>query len=44
MTMGAFSLNYIKFLHNNVSQQFNPFKLYLYPNINLPQYRGKINK
>ena len=41
MTMDTFSLNYLMFLYDNVYKQFNPSKLYPYPNINLPKHAGK---
>jgi hypothetical protein len=44
ITMDAFSLNYLKFLYDNIYQQFGTLKIYPYPNINLPKHAGKVIK
>uniref|UniRef100_UPI0030018C9B LAGLIDADG endonuclease n=1 Tax=Cubamyces menziesii TaxID=2136021 RepID=UPI0030018C9B len=41
MTMDVYSLNYLNHLNYNIYSQFTDTKLYAYPNINLPQHKGK---
>ena len=41
MTMDVYSLNYLNHLNYNIYSQFTDTKLYPYPNINLPQHKGK---
>jgi hypothetical protein len=41
MTMDVYSLNYLNHLNYNIYRQLTDIKLYGYPNINLPQHKGK---
>lgn len=41
MTMDVYSLNYLHHLNDNIYSQFTNTKFYAYPNILLPQHRGK---
>nr|YP_009493145.1 LAGLIDADG endonuclease [Ganoderma leucocontextum]AWJ63940.1 LAGLIDADG endonuclease [Ganoderma leucocontextum]WVH38034.1 LAGLIDADG endonuclease [Ganoderma leucocontextum] len=41
MTMDIYSLNYIHHLIENIYSQFTKTKIYAYPNILLPQHKGK---
>ncbi len=42
MTMSAKSYNYMLHLYSKVYAQFNPSKIYAYPNIDLPQHKDKV--
>lgn len=41
MTMDVYSLNYLHYLNENIYSQFTNTKMYAYPNILLPQHKGK---
>lgn len=41
MTMDVYSLNYLHYLNENIYSQFTNTKFYVYPNILLPQHKGK---
>ena len=41
MTMDVYSLNYLHHLNDKIYSQFTKTKFYAYPNILLPQHRGK---
>jgi hypothetical protein len=41
MTMDVYSLNYLNYLNENIYSQFTNTKIYAYPNILLPQHKGK---
>ena len=41
MNMDIYYLNYLNHLNYNIYSQFTDTKLYAYPNINLPQHKGK---
>ena len=41
MTMDVYSLNYLHHLNDNIYSQFTNTKIYPYPNILLPQHKGK---
>src|SRR6202012_3619760 len=41
MTMDVYSLNYLHYLNENIYSQFTNTKIYAYPNILLPQHKGK---
>ena len=41
MTMDVYSLNYLQHLNENIYSQFTNTKFYPYPNILLPQHKGK---
>jgi len=41
MTMDVYSLNYLHHLNDNIYSQFTNTKFYAYPNILLPQHKGK---
>lgn len=42
MTSGLKGHNYLKWLHETIYVQFGVGKIVGYPNINLPQYKGKV--
>jgi LAGLIDADG DNA endonuclease family len=44
MTMDVYSLNYLQYLDENIYSQFTNTKFYAYPNILLPQHKGKKKK
>ena len=41
MTMDVYSLNYINHLNKNIYSQITNTKFYAYPNVLLPQHKGK---
>ena len=41
MTMDVYSLNFLHHLNENINSQFTNKKFYPYPNILLPQHKGK---
>jgi len=41
MTMDAYSLDYLHHLNENIYSQFTNTKIYAYPNVLLPQHKGK---
>jgi hypothetical protein len=41
MTMDVYSLNYLHYLNENIYSQFTNTKIYAYPDILLPQHKGK---
>jgi hypothetical protein len=41
MTMDVYSLNYLHHLDEKIYSQFTDIKIYPYPNILLPQHKGK---
>jgi len=41
MTMDAYSINYLQFLNENIYSKITNIKIYAYPNVLLPQHKGK---
>jgi hypothetical protein len=41
MTMDAYSINYLQYLNENIYSKITDIKIYAYPNVLLPQHKGK---